>query len=103
MSEDIKTAGESTSDEPETAVETQAPSESDDGRSFFSTVKLVFALMLLAVLLIFALQNLENVNVDFLIWEFDIPQIALIILSLVLGITVWEVTRFIRRPRKQKS
>lgn len=94
---------QATDEEPSLSQDATFDELQADGRSFFSSVKLSLALLMLLVIVIFALQNLESVNVDFLIWEFDIPQIVLIILSLIFGITVWEVTRFIRRPKKQKA
>ncbi len=51
-------------------------------------LRLVFMLVLLVSVLIFAVQNAAIVEIDFLIWEFRIPRSLLIFLMLLIGIIV---------------
>lgn len=57
--------------------------------------------ILLGVFLAFALQNSENVEVEFLWWSFETPQILLLVGSALVGILVWELAGLVRRRRKQ--
>ena len=53
------------------------------------------------VLLIFALQNRQDVRVDFLFWTFTWPLWLLIIASAVLGAFVWLGLGVMRRHRRR--
>ena len=46
-----------------------------DKQSFFHKIKVIMLLVLLGILLIFALQNSEEVTVAFLFWDLTLPRI----------------------------
>lgn len=56
-----------------------------------------------AALLIFILQNRQNVNLDFLFWTFSWPLWALTAVSAVLGSLVWEGVGVVRRYRRRSE
>lgn len=58
--------------------------------------------ILLAAFVTFALQNSESIEVEFLSWSFEAPQIILLIGSAIAGILIWELGGLVRR-RKQKD
>ena len=55
-------------------------------------VKAVIALVLIAVVAIFAIQNSTTVDVNFLFWSLSVPRVLLVVALLaagfMLGITV---------------
>ena len=55
-------------------------------------VKAVIALVLIAVVAIFAMQNATTVDVNFLFWSLSVPRVLLVVALLaagfMLGITV---------------
>ena len=57
----------------------------------------------LALLLIFMLQNTDDVRLDFLFWHFTWPVWLLTIVSAVLGAFVWFGLGVIRRHRRRKE
>lgn len=57
----------------------------------------------LALLLIFMIQNTEDVRLDFLFWHFTWPLWLLTIVSAVLGAFVWFGLGVIRRHRRRKE
>ena len=54
-------------------------------------------------LLVFMIQNTEDVTVDFLFWNFTWPVWLLTIASAVLGAFVWFGLGVIRRHRRRKE
>jgi uncharacterized integral membrane protein len=55
------------------------------------------------LLLIFTLQNLEDANVDFLFWEWDIAIGAVILVAAVLGFVLgWGFAWMRRRARRER-
>jgi len=57
----------------------------------------LIAILLLAVI-IFAVQNRENVDVTFLNWSMSIPKIFLILLTYVLGmISGWGLVEALKK------
>ena len=57
----------------------------------------------LAVLVIFIVQNTEDVKLDFLFWHFTWPLWLLTIVSAVLGALVWFGLGVVRRHRRRKA
>ena len=55
------------------------------------------------LLLIFMLQNTENVTLDFLFWSFTWPLWLLTIVSALLGALVWFGLGVMRRHRRRKE
>jgi uncharacterized integral membrane protein len=50
------------------------------------TVKIIFLLLLFAIVLAFAYQNLEKVNVTFINWSISVPFSLAIFLSFIIGV-----------------
>jgi uncharacterized integral membrane protein len=57
----------------------------------------------IGLLLVFILQNTEDVRLDFLFWEFTWPLWLLTIVSAVLGALVWFGLGVMRRHRRRKE
>jgi uncharacterized integral membrane protein len=53
------------------------------------------------VLLIFMIQNTEDVTVDFLFWSFTWPLWLLILVSALIGALVWFGVGVLRRHRRR--
>jgi uncharacterized integral membrane protein len=56
-----------------------------------------------ALLVVFALQNTEKVQVSFLFWDFSWPLWLVIVMSAVLGALVWLGLGVLRRHRRRKE
>lgn len=66
-----------------------------------SKIRLIIALALLALVLIFALQNVAPVEVQFLLWGFALPRSLLIFLVLLVGVMAgWFLRAAMRRAGK---
>ncbi len=64
---------------------------------------LIFGLLAI-VLLIFILQNFEDVTLDFLGWEFTMPEAFVILLTAVISsILTWMGIAISRRRKKQRN
>lgn len=50
------------------------------------TVKIIFLLLLFAIVLAFAYQNLEKVDVTFINWSISVPFSLAIFLSFIIGV-----------------
>jgi uncharacterized integral membrane protein len=55
------------------------------------------------LLLIFMIQNAEDVRLDFLFWSFSWPLWLLILASALLGALVWLGLGVMRRHRRRKE
>jgi uncharacterized integral membrane protein len=55
------------------------------------------------LLLVFMLQNTQNVTVDFLFWDFTWPLWLLILVSAAAGALVWLGLGVLRRHRRRKE
>lgn len=60
------------------------------------TPKSWLALILAALLIIFALQNMAVINVDFLGFGFQMPRVLLILICVVIGFALGKTIRFRR-------
>lgn len=56
-----------------------------------------------ALLVIFMIQNTEDVELDFLFWSFTWPLWLLTIVSALLGALVWFGVGVMRRHRRRKE
>ena len=61
----------------------------------------IAALCGVALLLIFMIQNHNNVSLDFLVWSFKLPLWLVILASAVLGAIVWVGLGVLRRHRRR--
>jgi uncharacterized integral membrane protein len=57
----------------------------------------------LGVLAIFMLQNTQDANVEFLVWDFTWPVWLLVLVSASLGAFVWIGLGILRRHRRRKE
>ena len=57
----------------------------------------------LGLLVVFMLQNTEDIRVDFLVWHFIWPLWLVVLLSAVLGAFVWFGLGVLRRHRRRKE
>ena len=55
------------------------------------------------VLVVFMIQNTEDVTVDFLFWSFTSPLWLLILVAAVIGAFVWFGLDVLRRHRRRKE
>ncbi len=55
------------------------------------------------VLLIFMIQNAEDVSLDFLAWSFQFPLWLLVLISAILGALVWVGAGVLRRHRRRRA
>lgn len=66
------------------------------------SVKSIFTLLLIIVVLIFALQNVAAVEIQFLFWSFSIPRalmiVALLGIGFIIGLLVFSL--LFRRHRR---
>lgn len=57
----------------------------------------------IAALLVFILQNTDDVPVTFLFWDFTWPVWLLIVVSATLGAAIWLALGILRRHRRRKA
>ena len=86
------------SDTPEP---TTTPASQDRDLDVRWLLRMGSIVLLIGVFVAFALQNSEAVEVEFLWWSFETPQIILLIGSAVVGIAVWELGGLVRRRRRK--
>jgi uncharacterized integral membrane protein len=70
-----------------------------DGLPIGTIFKLLVAGLVVAAIVIFVLQNLDNVPVDFLSFSFDAPLILLLAVAAVAGVLVRWIFSFWRSRR----
>jgi len=80
---------------------TNAPASPDRNLDVRWLLRMGSIVVLIGVFVAFALQNSENVEVEFLWWSFETSQIILLIGSAVVGIAVWELGGLVRRRRRK--
>jgi uncharacterized integral membrane protein len=64
--------------------------------------RLVSALIVFGIIVIFALQNTQSVNVNFLFWDFDVLLIVLITVTMVLSVVFGDMIDWWWKRRKKK-
>ncbi len=64
-------------------------------------VKIVILLLLFAIVLTFAYQNLEKVDVTFIIWSITLPFSLAIFLSFIIGVLAGGLAIFSLRKKKK--
>lgn len=72
-----------------------------DGIPVAMLIRLALAGLVIAAIVVFVLQNLDNVPVSFLSWSFDAPLIVLLALAAVTGVLVRWIIGFLRGRRKK--
>ncbi len=64
--------------------------------------RLVAALVLFGLIVLFALQNTESVDVNFLFWDFGIPLIVVIVATMAVSVVFGDMIDWWWRRRKKK-
>lgn len=72
-----------------------------DGIPVAMLIRLALAGLLIAAIVIFVLQNLDNVPVSFLSWSFDAPLIVLLAIAAVSGVLLRWIISFWRGRRNK--
>ena len=71
-----------------------------DIRLMMQKFRLGFLLALLALILIFVLQNVATVEVQFLFWSLALPRSLMILIVLGIGVVIgWFLKSSARKPR----
>jgi uncharacterized integral membrane protein len=74
------------------------------GRSLTDNLKLGGGIAIIAALVIFLLQNLEDADVTFLFWEWTFPLFFALLLAAGLGaIVAWMFTTFRGRAERKRQ
>jgi uncharacterized integral membrane protein len=86
-------------------VESRSDRTKDDGEAqgFRLGGGAIVSLTGVGLLLIFIVQNTEDVRLDFLVWNFTWPLWLLTIVSALLGAVVWFGVGVLRRHRRRKE
>ena len=72
------------------------------GRQIAFPWRLVSALTLFGLVVIFALQNTSSVDVTFLFWDFGIPLIVIIVATMAASVVLGDLLDWWWRRRKKK-
>lgn len=79
------TSGEEFAGGDVTNYDEPAPVDTRSGKMGSAWITVVIGAVLLIVLLVFVLQNLEQVQVTFLAWQFTMPIGAVILFAAIIG------------------
>ena len=67
-------------------------------------VRISIAVLVLVAIIVFAVQNLESVNVRFLTWSVKAPQVFVILGTYVLGmVTGWGLVELLKKTLREQS
>jgi uncharacterized integral membrane protein len=67
------------------------------------SVALVVGVVIAVLAIVVAVQNTDDVNVDFLGWEVDAPLVAVILTAAVAGVLLDETLGFFWRRRRRRQ
>jgi uncharacterized integral membrane protein len=88
--------------EPNDAV-VPAPEPAEPARTGLS-ITLAFGIVLLVLFAIFAVQNTERVEVEFLAWTFQVSRITMLLVTAAIFIVLDEIIGYMwRRRRRQRK
>ncbi len=65
-----------------------------------AVVKTLIAAILAVLFFGFLYANSEDVNVEFLWWDTDLPLWLVLMISALAGIVIWELSGYLRRRRR---
>lgn len=83
-------------------IEAPRMSKSKKPRNWRVISRLIVGAILAGLFVVFVLQNVDSVDVDFLTWSFSIAGSLLMIVCAVAGAAVWEIAGFISRRARRK-
>jgi uncharacterized integral membrane protein len=81
----------------------ERPADSGDGQGFRLGFGAIASIAGGGLLLIFILQNTQDVRVDFLWWHFTWPLWFLLVVTATLGALLWVGLGILRRHRRRKE
>lgn len=79
------------------------PKPKGEGMDRALVARLIAGLIILALFVIFAIQNTASVEVSFLTWDFEIPRFLLMLISALVGASTWQFAAAVDRRRKRKA
>jgi uncharacterized integral membrane protein len=85
-----------------TPVVGQGGEGSPEFRGTGVSVALVVGVVIAVLAIVVAVQNTDDVNVDFLGWEIDAPLLAVILTAAVAGVLLDEILGFFWRRRRRR-
>lgn len=65
------------------------------------SIKQIINIILIIILLIFAGQNVEKVQINFLVWTFDLALIILLASTFFIGYLTAKVFGFAKKPKEK--
>jgi uncharacterized integral membrane protein len=88
-------------------VQQQSPGDGTSGAADAQRRRLgggaIASLTGVGLLVVFMVQNTENVTLDFLVWSFTWPLWLLILVTALVGAVVWIGLGVMRRHRRRKE
>ena len=82
---------------------TTPAAETEGGIDRSALVKLIVAALLTVAFAIFAAQNTESVEVEFLTLSFSVGKVLLMLISAASGIVVWELVGLLRGRSRSRN
>lgn len=82
-------------------IGTAAEAETSGGVDKSATAKLVAAVALAVAFTVFAVQNTDSIDVDFLAWSFSTPTIVLMVACVVIGMVIQGLAGFLWRRKRR--
>lgn len=68
------------------------------------TIKSIIILLLLGIFIIVCIQNLENIQLHLLFWNFEISKLLLLLITLVIGIvTGMIIPGLLQKSKKEEG
>jgi uncharacterized integral membrane protein len=80
-----------------------SPSTAEDGQGRRVGAGAIASLTGVGLLLVFMIQNREDVTLDFLFWSFTWPLWLLTLVTALIGAVVWIGLGVMRRHRRRKA
>jgi putative membrane protein len=65
--------------------------------------KLIVALCLILVIILFTIQNAEVVTIQFLVWKLSVSRVLMIFFVFTIGVVVGWITNVWSRHRKSRN
>ncbi len=85
-------------------LQTPLASETKEPLDKGLVARLVIAATIVALFVVFAVQNTESVTIEFLSWSFELSQFLMMLLSAAAGVLIWEFAgAYSRRAKKKRS
>lgn len=89
--------------DPENLSTQETPADSGEPVDKALIARLVVAGIILALFAVFAFQNTESVEIEFLRWSFQLSKFLLMVFSAVAGVVIWALAGAYSRRAKKKQ